>query len=95
MVKIKQEPRLTGRPIISVQNLTKKFGDFLAVDNVSFEIEKGEIFSLLGPHGAGKSTTLRILSTLPRPTKGTATIGGYDIVKEDAEVRKLISARYS
>ena len=76
--------------IIEVKNLTKKFGDFTAVDNISFDVKKGEIFGLLGPNGAGKSTTLRVLSTLARPSKGTASIGGYDIVKEDTEVRKLI-----
>ena len=76
--------------MIRVENLTKKFGDFTALDDVSFDVEKGEIFGLLGPNGAGKSTTLRILSTLARPTKGTASIGGYDIVKDDTEVRKLI-----
>ena len=78
------------KTIISVQNLTKKFGDFAAVDNVSFDVKAGEIFGLLGPNGAGKSTTLRILSTLAQPTKGTVTIGGYDTVKQDTEVRKLI-----
>jgi ABC-2 type transport system ATP-binding protein len=76
--------------IIEVKNLTKMFGDFAAVDDISFSVKKGEIFGLLGPNGAGKSTTLRMLSTLSRPTKGTATIGGYDTVKHDTEVRKLI-----
>jgi ABC-2 type transport system ATP-binding protein len=76
--------------MIRVESLTKKFGDFTAVDGVTFDVKKGEIFGLLGPNGAGKSTTLRILSTLARPTKGTASIGGYDIVKNDTEVRKLI-----
>jgi ABC-2 type transport system ATP-binding protein len=66
------------------------FNKFTAVDDISFDVKKGEIFGLLGPNGAGKSTTLRVLSTLARPTKGTATIGGYDIVKQDTEVRKLI-----
>jgi ABC-2 type transport system ATP-binding protein len=66
------------------------FNDFVAVDSISFDVRKGEIFGLLGPNGAGKSTTLRMLSTLARPTKGTATIGGYDIVKDDTDVRKLI-----
>lgn len=79
-----------GDSMIRVENLTKKFGDFTAVDDVSFDVKKGEVFGLLGPNGAGKSTTLRILSTLARPTKGTASIGGYDIVKSDTEVRKLI-----
>ncbi|MCL5876894.1 MAG: ABC transporter ATP-binding protein [Candidatus Bathyarchaeota archaeon] len=76
--------------IIEVKNLTKTFGKFTAVDDISFEVKKGEIFGLLGPNGAGKSTTLRMLSTLSRPTKGTATIGGYDTVKHDMDVRKLI-----
>jgi ABC-2 type transport system ATP-binding protein len=76
--------------IIEVKNLTKTFGNFTAVDDISFTVKKGEIFGLLGPNGAGKSTTLRMLSTLARPTKGTATIGGYDTVKHDMEVRKLI-----
>src|ERR1022692_1092136 len=76
--------------MIRVENLTKKFGDFVALDGISFEVRKGEILGLLGPNGAGKSTTLRILSTLERPTTGTASIGGYDIVKDDTEVRKQI-----
>jgi len=90
-----QEENLTktnqsNESIISVQNLTKMFNDFVAVDSISFNVRKGEIFGLLGPNGAGKSTTLRMLSTLARPTKGTATIGGFDIVKDDTQVRKLI-----
>jgi ABC-2 type transport system ATP-binding protein len=76
--------------IIEVKNLTKMFNKFTAVDDISFDVKKGEIFGLLGPNGAGKSTTLRMLSTLARPTKGTATIGSFDIVKNDTEVRKLI-----
>src|SRR5208283_6231314 len=81
---------MVNESMIEVKNLTKMFNDFVAVDNISFDVRKGEIFGLLGPNGAGKSTTLRMLSTLARPTKGTATIGGFDIVKEDTEVRKLI-----
>ncbi len=76
--------------IIEVKDLTKKFGDFTAVDKISFEVKRGEVFGLLGPNGAGKSTTLRMLSTLARPTSGSASIGGFDIVKDDTEVRKLI-----
>ncbi len=79
-----------GKPMIRVQDLKKRFGDFYAVNGVSFDVKRGEIFGLLGPNGAGKSTILRILSTLARPTSGTAMIGGYDIVKQDTEVRKLI-----
>jgi ABC-2 type transport system ATP-binding protein len=81
---------LENEPVVVVRNMTKAFGDFVAVDNISFDMKKGEIFGLLGPNGAGKSTVIRMLSTLTRPTKGTATIGGYDIIKQDNEVRKLI-----
>ncbi len=80
----------SGEPMIRVEDLKKRFGDFYAVNGVSFDVKEGEIFGLLGPNGAGKSTILRILSTLARPTSGTASIGGYDIVKQDTEVRKLI-----
>lgn len=91
MEKKKQaETNQPNESIISVKNLTKKFHNFVAVDSISFDVKKGEIFGLLGPNGAGKSTTLRMLSTLARPTNGSATIGGYDIAKEDTEVRKLI-----
>ena len=76
--------------MIEVKNLTKKFGNFTAVDNISFDVKKSEVFGLLGPNGAGKTTTIRMLSTLSRPTDGTATIGGYDIVKQDNKVRQLI-----
>ena len=82
--------KLEDGNIIEVKNLTKNFGKFTAVDDISFNVKKGEIFGLLGPNGAGKSTTLRMLSTLARPTKGTASIGGFDTVKNDTEVRKLI-----
>jgi ABC-2 type transport system ATP-binding protein len=76
--------------MIRVEHMSKQFGDFTAVDDITFDVKKGEIFGLLGPNGAGKSTTLRILSTLARPTRGTAHIGGYDVVRQDTEVRKLI-----
>ena len=79
-----------GEAMIRVTHLEKKFGDFVAVSDISFEVKKGEVFGLLGPNGAGKSTILRILSTLARPTDGTASIGGFDVVKQDNEVRKLV-----
>jgi ABC-2 type transport system ATP-binding protein len=81
---------MQNESMIEVKNLTKKFKKFTAVDNISFDVKKGEIFGLLGPNGAGKSTTMRLLSTLSRPTSGTAVIGGYDIVKNDNQVRHLI-----
>ena len=79
-----------GEAMIRVEHLKKKFGGFVAVSDVSFQVRRGEVFGLLGPNGAGKSTILRILSTLARPTEGTAEIGGYDVVKQDNEVRKLV-----
>ncbi|HSQ49433.1 MAG TPA: ABC transporter ATP-binding protein, partial [Candidatus Deferrimicrobiaceae bacterium] len=82
--------KMNSDNIIEVNNLTKTFGKFTAVDDISFAVKKGEIFGLLGPNGAGKSTTLRMLSTLSHPTKGTATIGGYDTTKNDMQVRQLI-----
>jgi ABC-2 type transport system ATP-binding protein len=79
-----------NKVMIEVTNLTKKFGDFTAVDNISFDVKKSEIFGLLGPNGAGKTTTIRMLSTLTRPTEGTAKIGRYDVAKQDNKVRQLI-----
>lgn len=76
--------------IIEVKDLTKKFKNFIAVDKISFDIKKGEIFGFLGPNGAGKSTVIRMLTTLLRPTSGSAMIAGLDIDKEQDEVRKHI-----
>jgi len=73
--------------VIQVKGLTKKFGDFTAVDQISFDVKKGEIFGFLGPNGAGKSTTIRMLCTLSHPTAGSATVAGYDVVKEASRVR--------
>ena len=75
---------------IEMENLTKKFGDFTAVDNLSLDIKENEIFGFLGPNGAGKSTTIRMLCTLSNPTSGSAKIAGYDIKKDPAKVRKKI-----
>ena len=76
--------------MLKVMNLTKKFGDLTAVDNVSFEVNKGEIFGLLGENGAGKTTTLRMLATMLQPTSGTAIMGGYDLIREPEKVRSRI-----
>jgi ABC-2 type transport system ATP-binding protein len=75
---------------IEVKQITKKFGNFTAVDGVSFSVEHGEIFALLGPNGAGKSTLIRMLTTLIPATGGTATICGHDVVKEADAVRRVI-----
>jgi ABC-2 type transport system ATP-binding protein len=73
--------------IIEVKNLTRKFGGFTAVNNVSFEVKAGEIFAFLGPNGAGKSTTIKMLTTLLRPTKGEINLNGYNPVTEPDKVR--------
>ena len=76
--------------MIEVKNLTHRYGDRTALSNVSFEVRKGEIFGLLGPNGGGKSTLFRILSTMMAPTEGTATIAGYDVARNPAEVRRHV-----
>ena len=75
---------------IEVSSLTKKFGDFKAVDNISFNVEEGEIFGFLGPNGAGKSTTMMILTTLLKPTSGHALVGGHNVVSDAKRVREKI-----
>ncbi len=76
--------------IISIKGLTKKFGDFTAVNSISLNVREGEIFGFLGPNGAGKTTTLSMLTTLMRPTSGTASIGGHDIIGGSVEIRSII-----
>jgi len=83
---------------VQVINLTKKFGDFAAVDGISFDIRRGEIFGFLGPNGAGKTTTIRMLLGLLRPTSGRATVLGFDVVRQAEEIRRNIgymSQRFS
>src|SRR5271157_3647181 len=75
---------------IEVENLTKRFGDFCAVDRLSFTVEHGEVFGLLGPNGAGKSTLIRMLTTLVPPTSGTARVLGLDILHAANRVRSAI-----
>ncbi len=74
--------------MIKAQNLTKKFGDFTAVDGISFEVQKGEIFGFLGPNGAGKSTTIKMLTTLLDPTDGVLELDGKDPINDESEARK-------
>jgi len=75
---------------IDVHHIVKRFGDFTAVDDISFKVSEGEVFGLLGPNGAGKSTLIRMLTTLLLPTSGSATVDGNDIVTEAGEVRRAI-----
>lgn len=74
--------------MISARNLTKKFGDFTAVDDINFEVKKGELFAFLGPNGAGKSTTIKMLTTLLHPTSGKMELSGVDPVEDSSEVRR-------
>src|ERR1022692_3488512 len=75
---------------VQIENLTKTFGDFVAVDNVSIAVTKGEIFGFLGPNGAGKSTTIRVLCGLLKPTSGRAHVVGLDVATQPEEIRQSI-----
>lgn len=81
-------PDAKQAPIITVKNLTKKFNGFIAVNNLSFKVKKGEIFAFLGPNGAGKTTTIKMLTTLLRPTAGKILIDGRDPTTEQNKVRQ-------
>ena len=76
--------------VIEIHGLTKKFGNFTAVDNISFNVRKGEIFGFLGANGAGKTTAMRILCGLSVPTSGGGTVAGYDIVREPEKIKRHI-----
>jgi ABC-2 type transport system ATP-binding protein len=80
----------TSRPAVEVDGLIRRFGDFVAVDGISFTVNPGELFGFLGPNGAGKTTTISILCTLLRPTVGIARVAGYDVVEERDRVRRNI-----
>lgn len=76
--------------VISVQNLTRRFGDFFAVDHINFEVNEGEVVGYLGPNGSGKTTTIRMLLGLLAPSEGEATVLGYDIQRQSEEVRARV-----
>lgn len=76
-----------AKPVISVQNLTRRFGDFVAVDHINFEIQPGEVVGYLGPNGSGKTTTIRMLLGLLKPSEGKATVLGYDAFHQSDQVR--------
>ena len=75
---------------VEISSLTKRYGELVAVDRLDLRINEGEIFGLLGPNGAGKTTTLSMLATLLKPTSGTASVNGFDIVEKSADVRRSI-----
>src|SRR4030095_15342155 len=79
-----------NQKVISVQHLTKRFGDFTAVDAITFDVYKGEIFGFLGANGAGKTTAMRMLSGLSLPTSGKATVAGFDVYRENEKIKRNI-----
>jgi ABC-2 type transport system ATP-binding protein len=81
---------LDQSPIISAQGLTKRFGNFVAVDNVSFEVQRGEVVGYLGPNGSGKTTTIRMLCGLLHPSAGSATVVGADVVRNPEQIKRQI-----
>ncbi|MCD6290571.1 MAG: ABC transporter ATP-binding protein, partial [Anaerolineae bacterium] len=89
---------MTQNHAITTEELTKRFGSFTAVDHISFSVREGEIFGFLGPNGSGKTTTIRMLLGLLRPTSGRATVLGFDATRQTAEVRRragYMSQRFS
>src|SRR5690606_11442966 len=85
-------------PVIHTESLTKRFGDFVAVDQISFEVSPGEIFGFLGANGAGKTTAMRMLIGLSLPTSGKARVAGFDVYRETEKIKKNIgymSQRFS
>jgi ABC-2 type transport system ATP-binding protein len=82
------EQKINSENIIEVKNLVKKFGENVAVDNVSFDVKHGQIFAFLGPNGAGKTTTIRMLTTMLHPTSGTVSLNGFDPSHQSNETRK-------
>jgi ABC-2 type transport system ATP-binding protein len=75
---------------VEVENLTRKFGDFVAVDHISFRVREGQIFGFLGPNGAGKSTTIRMLTGILAPTSGSGRVSGFDIVRQRRQIKSVI-----
>ncbi|WP_297238213.1 ATP-binding cassette domain-containing protein, partial [uncultured Porphyromonas sp.] len=84
--------------VIEVEGLTKVFGDFTAVDHISFHVDRGEIFGFLGANGAGKSTAISMLCGILKPTAGRGTVAGHDILREGERIKKhigVMSQRFS
>ena len=83
-------PQLAVPPLLSVSHLTKRFKDFTAVNDISFEVKEGEIFGLLGPNGAGKSTSIKVICTLMKPSGGTIAVAGANVLSAPDIVRSNI-----
>ena len=84
------DPRAGSQVSVSVKQLTRRFGDFIAVNGITLEVARGEIFGFLGPNGAGKSTTIRMLCGLLAPTSGSGTVAGFDIATEAEQIKRHI-----
>jgi ABC-2 type transport system ATP-binding protein len=84
---------MSSAPIITVKNLVKKYNDFTAVNDISFDVHTGEIFGLLGPNGAGKTTTLEIMETLREKTSGQVMVGNFDLDKDPDEIKHIIGVQ--
>src|SRR5579863_2798676 len=76
--------------MIETEGLTKDFGEFRAVDNITLNVEAGSVVAMLGPNGAGKTTTVRMLTSILKPSAGWARVAGYDVVKHPAQVRAIV-----
>ena len=76
--------------MIEVKNVTKKYGNFLAVDNISFTVKDGEVVGFLGPNGAGKSTTMNMITGFIEPTEGTIIVNGYDVLKKPISAKNKL-----
>ena len=87
-----KEPSVSqhGGNAIALQNITKVYGSLKAVQDITFDVPRGTVFGLLGPNGAGKTTLVKILTTIFQPTSGSATVGGYDVIRQPTQVRSLI-----
>src|SRR4030066_1715776 len=82
---------MTPKPVVvEVESLVKKFGDFVAVDHISFQVGAGQIFGFIGPNGSGKSTTIRMLCGILMPTSGKATVSGFDVIREPERIKERI-----
>ena len=81
---------MENKNVIEVENLSKSFGDFNAVNSISFKVKQGEIFGFLGANGAGKTTAMKMLIGISKPTSGTATVAGFDVYKQAEEIKKNI-----
>jgi ABC-2 type transport system ATP-binding protein len=79
-----------ANPVIQTSKLTKRFGDFIAVDEITFQVNKGEIFGFLGANGAGKTTAMRMLTGLSKPSSGSATVAGFDVYKQTENIKRNI-----